>query len=289
MNDCFGWGAVASMAKACGRTLGVLLLGIATLAIAGCMEIETVVRVKPDGSGTITERLVMSNEIVDMMKEMAPEGQPAELYNEQELRDAAPGYGEGVTFVSVKDVETEFGKGHETSYAFTDVNKIRVGQDPGEKMPGAEPVEGEDDAGDFTTFTMQPGSPGELVIHWPVDEAKSKSVETTETASTNETPVEQSAEEQEAAMEMMKMAFKDMRMSMHVEVAGSVVDSNATHLNGSRVTLVEIAFADFLDSEKAMTAMASNSDQTVADMKEMMALVPGLKMEIEPEVTVRFE
>ena len=31
MNDCFGWGAVASMAKACGRTLGVLLLGIATL------------------------------------------------------------------------------------------------------------------------------------------------------------------------------------------------------------------------------------------------------------------
>ena len=118
MNDCFGWGAVASMAKACGRTLGVLLLGIATLAIAGCMEIETVVRVKPDGSGTITERLVMSNEIVDMMKEMAPEGQPAELYNEQELRDAAPSYGESVTYVSAKDVETEFGKGYEASYAF---------------------------------------------------------------------------------------------------------------------------------------------------------------------------
>lgn len=289
MNERFGRGAVASMAKACGKTLGILLLGIATLAVAGCMEIETVVRVKPDGSGTITERLVMSNEIVGMMQEMAPEGQPAELYNEQELRNAAPGYGEGVTYVSAKDVETEFGKGYEASYAFADINKIRVGQDPGDKMPGDGPVEGEDDAGDFTTFTMQPGSPAELVIHWPVDEAKSKSVETTETASTDEAPVEQSAEEQEAAMEMMQMAFKDMRMSMHVEVAGSVVDSNATHLNGSRVTLVDIAFAEFLNSEEAMTKMASNSEQSVADMKEMMALIPGLKMEIEPEVTVRFE
>lgn len=289
MNERFGRGAVASMAKACGKTLGILLLGIATLAVAGCMEIETVVRVKPDGSGTITERLVMSNEIVDMMKEMAPDGQPAELYNEQELRDAAPGYGEGVTYVSAKDVETEFGKGYEASYAFADINKIRVGQDPGDKMPGDGPVEGEDDAGNFTTFTMQPDSPAELVIHWPVDKAESKSVETTETASTDEAPVEQSAEEQEAAMEMMKMAFKDMRMSMHVEVAGSVVDSNATHLNGSRVTLVDIAFAEFLNSEEAMTKMASNSEQSVADMKEMMALIPGLKMEIEPEVTVRFE
>lgn len=289
MNERFGRGAVASMAKACGKTLGILLLGIATLAVAGCMEIETVVRVKPDGSGTITERLVMSNEIVDMMKEMAPDGQPAELYNEQELRDAAPGYGEGVTYVSAKDVETEFGKGYEASYAFADINKIRVGQDPGDKMPGDGPVEGEDDAGNFTTFTMQPDSPAELVIHWPVDKAESKSVETSETASTDETPVEQSAEEQEAAMEMMKMAFKDMRMSMHVEVAGSVVDSNATHLNGSRVTLVDIAFAEFLNSEEAMTKMASNSEQSVADMKEMMALIPGLKMEIEPEVTVRFE
>ncbi|MEN8197892.1 MAG: hypothetical protein ABFS30_15490, partial [Pseudomonadota bacterium] len=82
---------------------------------------------------------------------------------------------------------------------------------------------------------------------------------------------------------------KDMRMSMHVEVAGQVVDSNATHLNGNRVTLVEIAFADFLDSEEAMTKMASNEGQSVADMKEMMRLIPGLKMEIEPEVSVQFD
>lgn len=291
MSDRFGWGAIASMAKACRKAPGFLLLGVAAFALAGCMEIETVVRVNPDGSGTITERLVMSNEIVEMMKEMTPEGQPAERYNEQELRDAAPGYGEGVTYVSAKDVETEFGKGYEASYAFTDINKIRVGQDPGDKMPGGGEMEGEAEGSDFTTFTMQPGYPAQLVIHWPVDENKSDTVEGTEEVSVEETTAEQeqSPEQQAAAMEMMKMAFKDMRMSMNVEVAGHVVDSNATHLNGNRVTLVEIAFADFLDSEEAMTAMAANENQTVADMKELMRLIPGLKMEIEPEVSVVFE
>ncbi|MBE9553785.1 MAG: hypothetical protein IMF05_10020 [Proteobacteria bacterium] len=289
MNDRFGWGAIASMARACCKALGFLFLGIATFVVAGCMEIETVVRVNADGSGTITERLVMSNEIVEMMKEMAPEGQPVELFNEQELLDAAPGYGEGVTYVSAKNVEAEFGKGYEASYAFTDINKIRVGQDPGEKMPGAGEMEGEAEEGDFTTFTMQPGYPAQLVIHWPVDQNEPETVESTEEVSVEENTAEQTSEEQEAAMEMMKMAFKDMRMSMHVEVAGQIVDSNATHLNGNRVTLIEIAFAEFLDSEEAMTAMASNNDQTVADMKEMMRLIPGLKMEIEPEVSVQFE
>jgi len=289
MNERSGWGVIAETAVACQKALGFLLLGIATLAVAGCMEIETVVKVNPDGSGTITERLVMSNEIVEMMKEMAPEGQPAGLYNEQELRDAATGYGNGVTYVSARNVETEFGKGYEARYAFTDINQVRVGQDPGDKMPGGDNAEGD---ADFTTFTMQPGNPAELVIHWPVNERESgtaESVETAETELPEETAAGQTPEQQQAAMEMMQHAFKDMRMSMHVEVTGRIVDSNATHLNGSRVTLVEIAFADFLDSEEAMKTMASDEEPTVADMKEMMRLIPGLKMEIEPEVSVLFE
>lgn len=38
-----------------------------------------------------------------------------------------------------------------------------------------------------------------------------------------------------------------------------------------------------------MTVMASKSGQTVAGMKELMRLIPGLKMEVEPEVSVQFE
>jgi hypothetical protein len=284
MNDQFGSGAIASMKKARRKAPGFLLLGFAALALAGCMEVETVVRVNPDGSGTITERLMMSNEIVQMISEMAPDGQPAELLNEQELMDAAPGFGEGVTYVSSAEIESEFGRGFEANYAFTDINMIRVGKKPGKNMPGGAAKEG-----GFTTFTMQPGNPAELVIHWPVDENRTGAVETTENLSVDESTATQTPEQQEAVMEMMKMAFKDMRMAIHVDVAGQVVDSNATHLDGNRVTLVDIAFAEFLNSDEAMMAMVTNQDQSVADMKDFMRIFPGLKMEIEPEVSVLFE
>jgi len=128
------------------------------------------------------------------------------------------------------------------------------------------------------------------VIHWPVNESgRAPDEPTEEPVSVEVDGVEQPAAQQEAAMQMMKMAFQNMRVAIHVDVAGQIVDSNATHLYGVRVTLVDIAFAEFLDSEEAMTAMAANKDQTVADMKDMLRFIPGLKMEIEPEISVLFE
>jgi hypothetical protein len=128
-----------------------------------------------------------------------------------------------------------------------------------------------------------------LVIHWPVDKESSTETQTAEAPSNDGAAAEPSPEQQEAAMEMMKMAFRDMRMAMHVEVAGQVVGSNATHLDGNRVTLVEIAFADFLENDEALRSFAANESQNVADVKKLMALLPGLRLEIEPEVSVLFQ
>lgn len=263
------------------------------LVVAGCMDLETIVRVNPDGSGTITERVVMSNEIIDMMSEMAPEGQPAEFFNEEDLRNQAMNYGAGVSYVSAEGVQTEFGQGYIAHYAFNDINRIRVGQDPGKKMPGSGAMESGVSDDEFTTFSMRPGYPSELVIHWPVDKEQSGSA-APDTAQNEDFPSgeaepEPSPEQQEAAMEMMKMAFRDMRMAMHVEVDGQILDTNATHLDGNRITLVEIAFAEFLESEEALQTLAANKDQSVADIKELMRLIPGLRMEIEPEVGVLFQ
>lgn len=284
MNDCFKRGSIAMIAAASRKALSILLLIIAPLLIAGCLEIETVVHVNRDGSGTITERLVMSKEFVETMQEMAPEGTLADLYNEQELRDATRGYGNGVTYVSAVNVETEFGKGYEATYAFTDVNNIRVGKKPGRKAND----ETETGTGGFTTFSMYPGNPTQLLIHWPVSENRSDNTEADETVAEDRAFSEQTPEQREAAMAMMQATFKEMRISMHVEVAGQIINSNATHLRNNRVTLVDIAFAEFLNSAEAMEAMATDKEPTVADMKEMLTLIPGLKMEIEPEINVHF-
>lgn len=285
------WHRLSGRLGGCRRALAGLLLGFAAMALAACMDLETVVRVEADGSGTISDRIVMSNEVYEMVKSMAPEGQAAPLFNEEELRAAAYSYGEGVTFLSAEGIETDTGKGYVAHYAFADINLIRVGQDPGDKMPGGGGVDSAagEEQGKFTTFSMQPGRPASLTIHWPVDQGEQEKAQEWEAAEMDEATTAQSPEQQEAAMAMMKTAFKDLHMAMHVEVAGEIFETNAMHLNGSRITLVDIAFAEFLQNEEALQALAAKQNQSVSSMKEMMSLIPGLKLEIEPEVSVLFE
>jgi hypothetical protein len=277
------------LGSTCARLAGRLLTALAPLALAGCMDMETVVHVDEDGSGTITERLVMSNEIVAMIAEMTPEGQPVWLYNEEELRAKAANYGHGVRFFSAEPVKTDFGQGYVVRYDFADINRIRVGQEPSETMPGSNGTIIDDGGVDFATFSMEPGNPAQLIIHWPVDHHESRSTDLADMSEGQDQTVEPSPEQQAAAMEMMKAAFKDMHLSLKVEVAGQIVETNATHLDGSRVTLVDISFADFLNSEEALREMALGESKTIADIKDLTSLIPGLKLEIEPEVSVLFE
>lgn len=90
-------------------------------------------------------------------------------------------------------------------------------------------------------------------------------------------------------MEMMRMAFRDMRIALHVEVAGHIIETNATHLDGNRVTLVEIDFSQLMENDEVLRALAAKKDQSVAEVRELMRLIPGMRIEIEPQVHVLFE
>lgn len=265
------------------------LLMLLPVFLAGCLQMERIVRVNRDGSGVLIERLVLGNEMVEMLREVAsatqPEGQPFSIRNDEELRGKAANFGEGVRFLSAKDLETGFGKGFEARYAFADINKLRIGQDPGESIPGGESTAANDKEAKFTTFTFRPANPAELVVHWPVDEAAYEAGAGSTEASNEVT----SPEQEQMAMEMMKSVFKDVRMVIHIEVVGDIVETNATHRRGNRVTLMEIDFGELISSEAALRSMAGKKPESVADMKELVKLVPGLKIEIEPEVTIRFQ
>lgn len=274
------------------RRCRLALIALLPLLAAGCLQHEVVVRVNGDGSGTIVERVVMSHEFIEMFKQMSAPGKPFQLRTAEQLRQDASNYGEGVRLHSGKNIETQFGRGYEAKYVFDDVTRLRIGQNPGDRMPG-ESSEGagvDGSTGKFTTFSLRRDRQSELVVHWPVDEPSVDAGE--EPAASVENggadAVGPTTEEERAALEMMTAAFKGMRMAVHVEVMGEIVETNATHRDGSRVTLVEISFAELLSSEDALLQMAQQKPESVADLKEMMTLIPGLKLEIEPEVAIRF-
>ena len=120
----------------------------AALGLTGCLQQEKLIKLKTDGSGTVEETLVMSKATIAQMKQMT-EGFGALAQGKKEARRRSRSWtkrncarppssmGEGVTFVSAKPMNTPTGEGFTAIYAFTDINKLKIDQNPGENMPGA--------------------------------------------------------------------------------------------------------------------------------------------------------
>ena len=266
--------------SAVARILGI---GVLVFGLAGCLQVETLVQVKPDGSGTIVERFLMGQEIVAMFAQMAPEGETFDMLDEEQLREDAANYGPGVTFESAESLQTDFGQGYLARYSFEDISQIKLEQDPSDKMPEAEGMQVDVDEGTAKqiTFDFQSASPSELIVHWPVEEPES--------GEGAEAGGEATGDPDPGEIEMMKAFFKDMRITMAVEIIGEILETNATHRDGSTITLVDFAFGEMLADENALKTMMMEEPKTVADMKEMAKSIAGLKMEFEPEVKVVFE
>lgn len=263
------------------RWPAILLLFVLAPLAAGCLQVETTVRVERDGSGTITERFMMGKEAVEMVAVMLPKGETFTLMDEEQLKADAADYGDRVRFESAEAVQDDFGQGYVVRYAFDDVGTLRLKVDPGDKVPGGEPVEPKPEP-DTITFAFEASSPRTLTVRWPVD--RGAGGEPAEAAPEGE-PLEPSAED----LEMAKAFMKDMRMTMHVEAAGDIVETNATHREGSRITLIDFSFDDLLANPEALKALMMAEPETLAEAKDLIAGVPGLALETEPEVMIRFQ
>lgn len=279
------------------KTLRFLLAALLfTLGLSGCLQIEKVVKLKPDGSGTIEETVVMSKASIAQMEQMAAgfgglgdkkadkkTDQPAkgfEVMDEKKLKAAAAGMGEGVTFVSAKKIDSETGSGFMAVYAFTDISKVKLDQNPGESMPtpdGMKAAPGPEQKKEPVTFKFTKGSPAELVLKMPQPEFK------------KEAKPEQPPGMEEMAMGMMKQMMKDMKVKMSVEVAGKITETNAEYRDGSRVTLMEMDFNKLLADPEKFKKMAKENPKTLQESKALMKGIDGIKVETAPEVKIKFQ
>jgi len=121
-------------------------IGLALIFLVSCIQVTTLVKVKPDGSGTVEETLLMNKktmqEIQGMMQEMAEQmgggGAPGgglDLLDEEKLRQSAYEMGQGVTFVSAEKIDTAESEGYRAVYAFADINGLTLSTSPSGKSP----------------------------------------------------------------------------------------------------------------------------------------------------------
>lgn len=276
--------------RAC--TLAILT----AFSLSACLQQEKVIKLNADGSGTVEETMVMSKEVVAQMKQMADgfgalagvkakgEGgaAPFQIMDEKKLREAAGKMGDGVTFVSAKPVTTAMGEGFAAVYAFTDINKLKIDQNPGESMPGADnPLLQKANKGkkEPVKFEFTKGAPATLTVKMPQPKPGDLSKERAQKPPGGE----------EMAMMMMQQMFKDMKISLAIEVAGRIVQTNAEYKDASRVTLMEMDFNKVLGNPEKFKALSQAQPKTIEEAKALVKGTEGIKAETQPVVTVKFQ
>ncbi len=267
------------------RAAGFVVL---LFSLAGCLEISTIVSVKPDGTGTVSERMLMSKSSFSEMvlTDGKKKGQSGQLPDNEAFEKKSQGMGEGVRFVSVRPVVTKTQSGYEALYSFRDINLLQVNSAPDTGV-SADSTSGEESPKkkkQYVRFSLKEGSPSWLVIM--MDQDKEASLSRSPAAA----KPQQNPEQLKMATSIMKQFLKGMRVFMAVDVNGSILSTNATYRKEKRITLMDVDFDKLLANPKQFASFAAlGSDPSSQEMQKIMKKIPGIKLETQKEVDVSFQ
>ena len=266
-----------------------LLLAIIVLTIifTSCLQVETTLKVNKDGSGTINEKVLFSKTFVNIMKDFAQAFQDSTatedfvLFNEEEIIADAKDYGENVEYVSFDKVDDEQWEGYQAVYSFDDVTKIKLTPDPESKMElGEEAASGEKEE-EFFFFKFVKGDNPQLIIDRPEIELN------TETDQSDESDQTEQSQEEESE-EFLNM-MEGMKIDVAVEIEGEIISTNATYVQGSRVTLFQMDLGEMMKNKEGFKEFKKNEPKNIDEIKLYLEKLNGIKVEIEKPITINFK
>ena len=271
------------------RSLPLVL--VAALASAGCFSMSALVTVKPDGSGTIAQTILVNEKTAAQFGQFAgamakqhgvpgAENMPLEslagreFISEGMVQAMAAQMGAGVRLVSSDPLRDGVMQGRRALFAFDDIATVRLAQGGPPGTPGAQ--------GQVTFgFEKLPNGNAAVTIRIPAFSPGRMFQMPPEAAGMQADP------QMAAAMVgMIKPMLQGMRIDIAVGVDGRVVRSSTPVGEAGRLTLLSVdmdemmAKSDFL---KNMTPPA-----TVEEGRRRLQNTPGVKVVMEPEIVIEF-
>jgi hypothetical protein len=229
-----------------------------------------------------------------MMKGFAGEGgaksEPFDMYDPKKLKAEAAEMGEGVSFQSAKRAETADYSGYTVTYAFKDINKLKLNQKKGDH---ADEAGGEKSPSAPLVFHFRKGSPARLTVEMPrgkpdgaAPESMSGKDGSAKEGAASSPPNRGDIPEEEA--KNLLETFMGMRMTLSVEVNGAIRETNATYQKGNRVTIVDFDLSKFGSSIPQLEKLNKLKASSLAEAKELLKDFPGMKMDMNDQLTVEF-
>ena len=264
------------------------LFSIISLLFGGCLEVETTINLNKDGSGTLEEKVLMRKEFVDMLSGFnlksdndSTKSTKFSLFNSDELKSDASKYGDNVDYVSGKEINENGREGYKAVYKFQNINQLKIDSDPGNKVSISQADSQNNKPKEFITFAFTGSNPSDLIIKMPkakFDDSSQTSIENADTANANN-PM------QNDFMNLMK----DFRFALKLHVNGKIKSTNATYVKGSNITLFDVEFDKLLKNKDEVKKLNNFKSQNIDEMKKMLEKVPGIKIELNELVNVKFD
>ena len=264
------------------------------VTIPSCFEVNDTVNLKKDGSGTIVEEIVLGGQMSQMLGNfaaLAGGGADApEIFSENTANERAEKMGKGVTLTKFEKIDKNGSKGARMTFSFNDINTVTLASSDG--LSGIQKMTPDQQAPKEKPMTFQ-YKDGVLTISNPSaepdpeqeDQAKKAAAEMKEKFG-GEMPDPASPEGAQMQAMMMEM-FKDMKMSVTLNMEDGIAETNATHRDGNTVTLAEVDFGKLMEKPENMKGLNLLDMQDPAAMQKNLAKIPGVKVEMKKEITIK--
>lgn len=274
------------------RIMKLFAMLLVSCGLSGCFQIDQVITLSPDGSGTIEETMMVSRKIAESMAAFSggtgeqpgndgtsgPSRKEQSFFKDDEIKKRAESYGHGVTLVKTERVATKQFEGYKAVYSFSDINVLKLDQG----TPGMPKQAGRESGAAVkgTEFVFTPGKTATLLI-----KQQKKNAGGGEVAPEAVSPARESSAEELA---MVRQMFDGLRVSTTLVIKGKILDSNATHRSGSTITLVECEFGKLLEKPELLLKMTQMQGGDQAAAMEMIKTFPGMKVDMNDELRVSF-
>lgn len=262
------------------------LVGVALAAtLAGCINSTTLIKVKPDGSGTVEQTTLVN---LAALKGMLPPGASQSagpgMVSEADLKRTAEKMGKGVRLVSSTPIKENGFEGVKAIFSFDDINQVQVNQDAalsGGSNPDRPASAPEDDPVRFKL--TRNGATSVLTISIQDKPGAGK-----EKDGTPQTDMPDMTDPM--MMGMLKTMFQGFKINIGLDVMGSIVKTNAEHVNGSHVTLLEMDMAALLEDEAKFKALQGKlgPDASLSSVKPYLKDIKGIKVD-GPVINIEFK
>lgn len=274
------------------KRLIIYALVLFLTTICGCFEVTTEIKVKKDGSGTVTETVMISKEVLKGLNELFGSLGGAKskkkkdeivIYNKKELKAEAKNYGEGVKYKSSRKLKEKDREGYRVVYAFQDINQLNLNQNPGDRAPKS-PGEKTTSVREEITFNFEKGPLATLLINFPKAKSESKKEKVKKKKSKKK---DKKITEQE--LKETKQILKDMRISISVYPQGEIVQTNAMYVDGQKITLMEIDFNELIADAARFKEFVKKEPETLEEAKKILKKLKSVKLDLNDQIIVKFK